>query len=76
VEYGKGNCNHIQTCGHMRSGPSWVELSWVELSRVELSWVESSWGEGREGQWGPTLWTPSDFSTFLSNSLPHCTLFK
>jgi hypothetical protein len=18
VEYGKGNCNHIQTCGHMR----------------------------------------------------------
>jgi hypothetical protein len=22
VEYGKGKCNHIQTCGHMRSGPS------------------------------------------------------
>lgn len=55
VEYGKGNYNHIQTCGHMRVGGR----------------VESSWGEGgRERQWGPTLCTPFDFSTFLSKSLP------
>jgi hypothetical protein len=71
VEYGKRKLQpHSDMWAHeVRAELSWVELSWVESSRVKLRW-------GKEGQWGPTLWTPSDFSTFWSNSLPHCTLFK